>query len=325
MKIFKRILITLAILIVLALAGGYFYIKSQMKAPPNELVVANGTVTIPFAWDSATINNVHYDKAALLLPVNLLGCDKKFYMQFDMGASFSMFYMSKLKMIHEQFRNIPFTKQSKDTSKLDLLNYDFSVGNLAVKAKDIKLSNFSSDSIAWSDTSRKVVIGTLGPDFIEGKILTIDYPNQTITVSSELSANDTDGWFDLRYEERRVMLPVAIDSEEYYLYFDTGSSTYQMITKEAIFKKHAAKDAPVESYNLGGSWDNTYQMQDVKTNKQIDIAGRKLPLVRLSNIPGDFKIKLLFWALDVEGMTGNSLFLNNKLVIDTKNKRFKLL
>jgi hypothetical protein len=324
MKIFKRIILSVLILIVFALVGGYFYIKSQMKAPKNELVVSENEVTIPFKWDSATINNIKYDKAAILLPVSLKGCDRKFYMQFDLGASYTMFYIHKLKMINEKYSNIEFTKQLKDSTKEDLLNYEFKIGDLNVKAKDINLSGFDKDSIAWKDTSGIEVIGTLGPDFIEDKILAIDYPNQTITLSGAASKTDDTGWFDLRLEERRIMIPVVIAGSKYYLYFDSGSSTFQMITKESLFKKYADKNAKIESYELGGSWDNKYKMQDVKTSEQIEVAGQKLPIVRLSNIQGNFKFKLLFWALDVEGITGNSLFLNKKLIIDTRNKKFKL-
>ncbi len=110
----------------------------------------------------------HY--ATMLIPVRLPGCHKRFYMQFDLGVPFSLFYRNKIQAISSRYR---FPEQVND-STTSLKEFSFLTGNTKIIAHDIVVKPLGNSQINWNKEAVEI-IGTLGVDFIGNNTISIDY------------------------------------------------------------------------------------------------------------------------------------------------------
>ena len=307
------------------LAGGCGFVRNKLKAPASQLVLAPETVVIPFVWNGDTVNRTYYPEAVLLLPVTLPGCPKVFYMQLDFGVQTSRFYQQRLVFIDQRYHNIPLRPRPGAAPKMQLANYDFHVGPLPVHSLDIRLSAFGTDSIAWADPTARQTIGTLGSDFIDGRVAIIDYPRQRLILTSAVpdSLAARAGMRPFRYENRRVLLPVVVRGQATHVFFDTGSSTYDLLTNNGLRRRYARKKAPTSAYKVG-SWGHQLKAIDVRSTDTLYVAGRGLPMQRISSVAG-FQFSFLPKVLHVAGITGNRPFLGCQLILDTRRQQFGLL
>lgn len=63
MKILKKIVLTILVVLVVAIAGGYIYFDQKFTPDKNYLKVENESGSIPFTW-------LGKEKNALLLPIH---------------------------------------------------------------------------------------------------------------------------------------------------------------------------------------------------------------------------------------------------------------
>src|SRR5687768_3536364 len=85
---------------IITLSCSYLYPcngQHMPSIPVNQLVLPAGGHTIPFEWHTGTVHGKQEPYAALLIPVTLPGQTRPYYMQFDLGSPFSMFYKEELK------------------------------------------------------------------------------------------------------------------------------------------------------------------------------------------------------------------------------------
>jgi len=68
----------------------------------SQLILPGEAFEVPFIWKGDSINGQWEQHAAMLVPVKLEGCPKQFYMQFDLGAPYSVFYSNKLAAINSR-------------------------------------------------------------------------------------------------------------------------------------------------------------------------------------------------------------------------------
>lgn len=307
--------------------GILYSITRAQSIPPsagNQLVLPDRSFTIPFHWQGDSINGKWEAHTALLLPVKLKNCPRLFYMQFDLGHPYSLLYTEKLEAIRLQYPNA--LPENKAGNKL--VNFSFHTGRVQVLAKEIALQQFDSiGTINWTDKNAVVIIGTIGADLIDGKAVVIDYPKQQLTVAnsvpnkllSQLSMTD------MVYERRNLLLPVTINDKSVLLYFDTGSSMYELLVDKKTCEELAAPgSAFVQSKSR--SWDKYLTANTIASHGGITINGITIPLHYVTYIEGVSTAKAeQMRKMGIGGMTGNKLFLNYKLVLDTKHKKFGLI
>jgi hypothetical protein len=290
--------------------------------PPNQLVLPTTDHDIPFVWKGDSMNATWNPHAALLLPVTLPNCPRQFYMQFDLGAPSSVFYKRTLDAISKLYPN---ALKPVDSSG-QLLNYTFKVGPMQITATAITLRDFGNATIA-SGKDHMDIIGTIGTDFIENKIAVINYPQQKLlvaaTVPPQLQARVQ--LTDMVFARRSILLPSIIKGKRAMLYFDTGSSAFELLTDKPTVMSLAAAGAVPSSYPVK-SWGRTLTANTLATNDSIQIAGQHIPLLYSTYIEGasDAQVNQML-KMGIGGMTGNKLFLGYLLVLDTKNKKFGLL
>jgi hypothetical protein len=316
---FFRILASLLISIV----AGRAICQSIPALPPNHLSVPSGSYKIPFTWVGDTVNGVWQPHTALLIPVKIKNCPKQFYMQFDLGSPYSLFYGNKLAAIRTRYPKAlpPFDSSGK------LINFAFSVGKMPVAAKQIVVKQFDRSSINWKQKASPEIIGTIGSDLIDAKVFVIDYPGRQLVIADEIPAELRSklNLTDFIYARRSIILPATLHGKKTMLYFDTGSSMYPLLTDKKTAEAIALPNAPLLQSKVR-SWDTFRTANSLATSASIEIANVQVPVRFSTYMEGvsDSQVGQMM-KMGIGGMTGNALFLDYILVIDTGKKKFGLV
>jgi len=242
-------------------------------------------------------------------------------MQFDTGSPYSLFYRDKLQAIHRRYPAITALQKPGDT----LTNFSFKAGPLTINASQIAVQLFDSSGIDWNNKQSLPIIGTLGTDLIDNKIIAIDYPGKQLIIGDSLpAAYRKTSSASFIYAMRRILLPALIQGKKTILYFDSGSSAFELLTDQATCRKLAADSSQPISYGVQ-SWGKTLTANTITTNDSITLAGQAIPIRRATWIEGVSETQVSqMMKMGIGGMTGNKLFLQNILVLDTRNKQFNL-
>lgn len=299
---------------------------AQAQVPPplpaNQLILPAGNYSLPLKWKGDSLHGQWEPYAALLIPVTIPGCPQTFYMQFDTGSPYSLFYRDKLQVIHRKFPAIPALRNIGDS----LTDFSFKAGTLSITARQIAVHSFGSSGIDWKNKRAPQIIGTLGADLIDNKIVIIDYPRQHMIIGDSLPARfqqiEQAGFI---FAMRRILLPAGIRGKKTILYFDSGSSAFELLTDKAICKELAADSSLPVQYPVQ-SWGKTLTANTISTNDSITLAGSSVPIRYATWIDGVSETQVSqMMKMGIGGMTGNKLFLSHVLLLDTKNKKFGLL
>lgn len=288
----------------------------------NQLVLPGKTYVIPFYWQGDTIHSKWETHTAILIPVSIVGCPRRFYMQFDLGSPYSLLYKNKLTAIRKKY-----PKAVPDSIINDRLkNFSFTAGKMPVFAKDIPIKLFDSSTVNWEEDNIEIV-GTIGADLIDGKVVVIDYPLGKLTLAPTIPANLTPGLVltDFIYAGRSTLLPAKIRGRQTLLYFDTGSSMYELITDKKTCEQLSTPGAQLLQ-NKVRSWDKLLTANSLASNDSIEIGNMKVPIHYSTYMEGVTSSQIEQMSkMGIGGMTGNKLFLGYKLILDTKNKKFGLI
>ena len=294
----------------------------QMPAlPANQLVFDSATHTLEFRWLGDTLQTRLEPHAAMLIPIELKGCPKRFYMQFDLGAPNSILYADKILQIREKY---PTAIASRDT--VALADFRFRLSDLNVLAKQIKLITNEKSAINWKEKNSIVIIGTIGADLIDGRVVVIDYPAMKLSIGKEIPAKLKSQLIltDMMFAGRRVLLPAQLHEKRILVFFDTGSSAYELLTDRETAEA-LSRDTVVER-NEVTSWNRKLIANTVQTSSTIEFAGQALPLKRVTYMEGVSSAQVTqMKRIGIGGMTGNKIFLSSILVLDTRNKKFGVI
>ena len=313
----KKSLIALLSLLILSGIGGYLYVKTKFQPPPNQIHTAPGEYSVPLTWQADSTNAY----AALLIPVQLPGCDHNFFMQLDTGAPYSVFYKSKLMAISERCK-VPMHEEAERLEK-----FTFNLAGLQVQAHTIKMMKHGSDEINWEDGAINI-IGTAGTDILENKIVVIDYRKQFILLADTLPLylQNTPIAFDkLNFEGRRIMLPASINGNKTTLMFDTGSSAFALLTSKGQWSELRTPEGDVRSFPVT-SWSNTLTAYQANSMAKVKFADTAITLGTVTYIEGMSSFQRLLMSLSgMGGMVGNKLFIEHTIILDLESDRFAVL
>lgn len=290
----------------------------------SQLVLPDRAFVIPFYWQGDSINGKWEPHTALLLPVKLKNCPRLFYMQFDLGHPYSVLYKEKLEVIRLKY---PKALPPGETGN-KFVNFSFHTGRMPVLAKEIAVQQFDSiATINWADKKSVTILGTIGADLIDGKTTVIDYPGQQLTLAASIPAKLLPqlSLMDFIYEKRNILFPATINDKPVLLYFDTGSSMYELLVDKKTCEILAAPGGAFIQTKTR-SWDKYLTANTIASNAGITINGELIPLHYVTYIEGVSTTKAeQMRKMGISGLTGNKLFLNYKLVLDTKHKKFGLI
>lgn len=311
--------------LLLALLFCQQHVQAQTPSPiaDNFLERPASNFSIPFFWQGDTINDKWEAHTAMLLPVKLKSCPRQLYMQFDLGSPSSLFYKNKIKAIRQQYPSSILLKDSAE----GLSNFSFQLGDASITARQIVVQQFDTSGIRWDDTTAVDIIGTIGADLIDERIAVIDYPQQRISISTTLPPEIKTPltWTNFVYAQRRILLPAIIRNRSTLLYFDTGSSLYELLTDQQTAESLAIPGSPVAKSQVK-SWDKYLTANSLNSADSIAIGGCQLPIRRATYIEGVNQSQVnQMMKMGIGGMTGNTLFLDHQLILDTRDKKFAII
>lgn len=304
----------------------YILFSSKMvlaqSVPVNQLVLPSETSVIPFRWQGDSINGTWEKNAAILIAVKIPKCPRTFYMQFDLGAPNSILYKNKIDAIKAKYPTaIPgYEVDGK------IVGFSFKAGNKDILAKEIAVAAFDSEEPNHMNNAAIEIIGTIGADLIDGKVAVIDYPRCKLTLSEIIPQKWTQHikLTDFTYTNRRILLPAKIKGKETTLYFDTGSSMFELITdKETCHQLNTPGTKPTQ-YKIE-SWGKFLTANTFVSNQSIDFGNITITLKSVTYIEGVENSQIeLMRKIGIGGMTGNKLFLQYVLILDTRSRKFGL-
>lgn len=242
-------------------------------------VTASAVTNIPFFWDSFESYGVTYEKGAMIIAVT--GENNK-YLQLDTGATDSYIYG---------------TDASTDISFTSL--------------KGKKLTHHFK---AMPKMEADKIIGTLGTDYFKNQCLTIDFPNQMLTISNCDDVKNTEiNWLEsYRSKTGHLMVKVSSGNQSFHhVVLDTGSSIFPLIlTKKNWLKVVSPEDAKNPPYKIKGStWGKEVDYIGAAPVKPICIGNScSSKPIYINQTPG-------LEQAGIEGIAGNSLFYNSHSII----------
>lgn len=319
-RLLMRGLLVLMVLLVAGMIGGYFWAQQRSQAAPNRLVHTAPELLMPFRWLPIKVGDTSSPHGARAVPVHLPGCGRTFHMQFDLGATSSLLYDGKLSAIAEKCTAIATADHEGERYAA---NVTLRLHETDIVARKIRVRNVGGGGIDWDNPAKVELIGTLGSDIIDGKVVAIDYPHTLISVGDALPMDMAapQAWSDFSFDNRRTILQATIDGKPTPLYFDTGSSAFELLTNPETWAALAAPGAQGETFTVN-SWGRPLTAHRIKSDKRVEIGGVSLPLAHVTMIEGASVMQhLLGRVIGIGGMTGNTLFLDKTLVLDTRNRK----
>jgi hypothetical protein len=191
----------------------------------------------------------------------------------------------------------------------------------------VEVKQFGSSNVDLAGR-KPVIIGTVGTDFLDGRVVVIDYPKQVIVTGSEVPADlkkRVTDFPEFVYAGRRILLPATINRRRTILYFDSGSSAFELLTDKATCESMALLDAAPLRYAVS-SWGRTMTANSFAVADSVVFGSQVVPLRQATYMEGASEAQVQqMKAFGIGGMTGNKLFLQWALVLDTKQKKFGLV
>ncbi|MGG5211080.1 hypothetical protein ACQWU4_19335 [Chryseobacterium sp. MIQD13] len=311
MKIFKKIALSVAAFMVLLLLGGYLYFDKKFTPSENTLNVSGVAQNIAIHWDSDE-GNPH---AAVLVPVKLKGIDRIFYMQLDSGSPSTLFYRKPLESIRGKFQD-----QVKFDEEKNLISLQFSIENMNIASKGFELIDYGS-IFNFDSTEADQIIGTIGTDLLEKRIAVLDFKNGMLSFLENINE---EGFETFEFKKRKILLPSEVENKKLKLLYDSGTSGYELIMNKEEWEKYRIPGGNIKK-EKGNSWGNTLSVISAPAHHTIKIGHSDLKLSEVTYIEGTSKMQnFLMKSSGMQGMTGNKLFLNHKLILDCKNEKFKV-
>jgi hypothetical protein len=299
-------------------------VEAQPGSSTNQLQLPTKDYDVPLKWLGDSLGSIWEPHVALLVPVKLAGCPRQFYFQFDLGAPHSVLYQGKIKSLWEKY---PEAVVSYNDTALWLNDISLKLGKQKIQATSIKLKKTGAKPIRWDDRQHIEIIGTLGMDLVKDKVLCIDYPAQQMSICNAVPASIANRatLTSITLIGNSILLPAKLKNRTIRLFFDTGSSAFELLTDKATCDTLALPGVAPRQYKAN-SWGSLLTVNTYHTKDSISLAGQAMPLRFVSTVEGasDSQIQRMM-KLGIGGMTGNKLFLNNCLVLDTKRQQFGLL
>ncbi len=279
---------------------------------------------IHFEWSSNQYGDYIEPYDAILIPFELAGFKQKFYWQFDTGAPNTTLYgnsLASLKKAGLAFHEVVMDQRSF------VEEISLNLGGNPITAKSIGIVQGYGADVVEDTLLGRTSMGTIGTDFLEGRILLIDFKNQFIQLFDERPhwMRELGGFEAFDFQGRRIMLPVKMDKQEYQLLYDSGSSAFGLITSEKRYRNYSNTSQQEIRYtttNMGKPIPICHK----STDKLIECGGESLPLQRISYVD------MYAWTQQfispfthIGGWLGNKPFTESVLILDCKSKEFKVL
>ena len=299
MKILKKIVLTFLVVLVLAVAGVCIYFDQKFTPDQNYLEVENESGRIPITW-------VGKEKNALLLPIHFSNDTITYYLQFDTGSAYTVFYSKSIS-------NIPQIAVQEKTASAS-----FYIGKTKVASDGFKIYNTGKDN----NHSLKI-IGTIGADILEDRKTIINFKENYVALNvSKVPALFQNKLFDFKFKKRKIVFKGVLKAQEEKFLFDTGTSAYELVTHKEEWENLKLPHSKMKIEKSEQSWNTVLTTYTANCTQKIQLANCEIPLNSVTYVEGFSQAQYTMMKFsDMTGMLGNKLFLNHRLYFDcTQNK-----
>ena len=308
---------------------GLFFLLLSVSITSCSQKSSQNVEWIPFTWESDSISGKYFEKLAMYIPIKIDELPYKFNMQFDLGAGTTMFYGNTLKPFLYEYSSL--------NNKLDtinkiwlrgiennpvLRNLNLRLGEVILKNIDVGLNiNYGTEYILDSINSETGInIGTIGADWVQNKVLIIDYQSNRLLISDSLPTEYQNASFEnFIIDHGLIKIPFRINGKIEHLMFDTGSSIFTLTTTKQ--NALAIGGAEIADSLTVTSWGEYVTFYGLETVVPIMI-GNKTIKSSIVYYTEDTSWDEFYQRENMWGLTGNAYFFNDVVIIDYKNNRF---
>ncbi len=314
--------ILLAMLALLAIALPSYVNHWRQSSTINTFESFQASPNLSFSkiiWKSDYLGDQLIEKIAFYIPIRMEGIEEKLYMQFDSGTQKTLLYGKTLNQLEKSTRfqeNIQEKNGRRFASSVQL-----QMADNRFEASEIRIaSTLGEDTL---DTSF-IVIGTMGFDAFVDRTLILDFKNDQLAITDQASS-------DLEFNLEKIrgasvnkfplLIPAKIGTKKTKLFYDTGSSMFSIITSNKRLKK--VNKHQTDTLCCISNWGRQLPVHKKLLDKEIQIGKQVFSHASIYGCEVlDMVNYVPSWYL--YGMTGNRLFDQTIVVIDTKNNSFSL-
>lgn len=320
MKTLFKVLLSLLLVLVLSGIGGYFYLKRKFAPPANQLTIAGLPATGTLRWWADTVARPAVPHAGLLVPIRLRNCPRTCYLQVDTGAPCTVLYAHQLAALSQRYPALGTSLRLRGNV---VPEFCFALGSAQVAVGNTKVLLNGTGKMP-ADSLAPFIIGSLGTDALEGRVLVLDYAAGRFTLGNEVPANlaARATFAPLAFPERRLLLATALSGAPRQLLFDSGTSAYTLLTSQENWQKMATPGAPART-DTTNSWGKKLLLHTVPTTARLRFGAAEIPLGTVTYMEGmNLMQQTLMRFSGLDGMLGNEPFAGGVLILDVKGGRY---
>jgi len=299
MKTFKKILIAIIAIVVLAVVGGYIYFDQKFTPEENYLTIENSSGEVPIKW-------LGIDKNVLLLPVKFPEDSTKYYMQFDTGSPYTLFYSNSIKAI----KGILIENERAKAS--------FQIGNTRIFSNEFKLFDYGKDE---ANDSIKI-IGTLGADILENRKTMVNLRDNHVVINlPETPVEFRDKLVNFKFKKRKIIINASLNGTDEKFLYDSGTSAYELLTNKENWENLKSPNSKV-TVEKSRSWGNTLTSYSAICKNTILLGDQKVSLNEVTYVEGFSNTQYMMMKFSrMTGMLGNKIFLKNCIYLDCRENK----
>lgn len=290
---------------------------------PNRLIYAKDTSAIEFQWAQQQYGDHIERYTAMVIPTSIAGTRYKIYFQMDTGSPHSYIYGKTLSSLRE----IGVAMGIDTLAGRILKDLHLTLGGSEIAFEEVSIMESFGREVIANDTVQSIMLGTIGADFLDQRITSIDFKNQKIHLYDERPQwmNRIESFTAFDFRGRRIMLPTTVGDKQLELLYDSGCSAFGLITSKKRYLKYSAPDQKEVSYQ-GSRWGDALPIYHKSSRSMLQMGGSAVPLARISYVDmyGDFQHFMTPFT-SIGGFLGNMPFLDHVLILDTQSKQFAVV
>ncbi len=311
-------LVIVALIIIGWKTFNYYWRTKQTFSTFTSFTEPDSLSFTPIVWKPSNYGTVSSPNGSFLVKVTLNGIDDAFYMQFDTGTPQTVLYGRILNKLEEKY---PSLKTNKTQSGNPIFkSADLRIADVIFKANTLKV--LPNMGITDLDSSFNV-IGTIGFDAIVDRKLILDFKNDLFAITNK-PLKELEWTFKhlkgASVEHFPILLPAKVNDEAVQLWYDTGSSMFSLLLSNN--KLNALDNAgAIDTLCCTSAWGKSYEFYRRELLGSISIGdlNEHMPDVYASEVMNEIAY-FPNWLM--MGITGNRLFLDKIILVDTKNNIF---
>lgn len=202
----------------------------------------------------------------------------------------------------------------------------FGLGTGQVQARWMHTLAYGAHALP-ADTAAPLLVGTLGNDMLDGRVLVLDYRHHCFSLLAQLpdSLAGRTAFVPLAFEGRRLVLSAAVAGQPRQLLFDSGSSAFALLTSPATWQRLGRPTAEARTDTVN-SFGRPLIAHTVATAAAMQIGQASVPLQTVTYIENVTLLQQLLMRFSgMGGMLGNRPFSQHTIVVDVAHRRFGLL